>query len=424
VVEGGRILFWISGGTAGKRTVRYVYSNEVLECELAGCAIKRHYSGGLKLVAFLPHSLPANSKYREEEKDLRELIDSQIDIIYTPSIGNLHGYTFEGSYPYIKFWIFLNLLKYYLEGGYRTFYCDISQGLNVYADALKEAFRHLVVFDRLMHFREGSIESYMVYTDPIIGGEVERAKIYDDVPIRVNAWFDSPVKNTKDEHLLSHGLNREHIRLLKSFYRTYKALKYNTPPVILTFGYDPEEKVQRAISSLLDRYLKEYDPGYFDPEKKTYEYNLPEKPDEKIAIFLALSLYCDISRTLERAGIRPERESREFTLEDLEKFFYIYEHYGLYVNRDLLNKDLNRFAGIRAQSQWNQLGHFVNQSFRPRKPEQLRNDSDVKRNFFAHSGMENNCVYVRKGEDGRLIFKYGEEFNSLINEFVYDEASP
>ncbi|MCS6876609.1 MAG: hypothetical protein NZM36_07120, partial [Aquificaceae bacterium] len=57
-----------------------------------------------------------------------------------------------------------------------------------------------------------------------------------------------------------------------------------------------------------------------------------------------------------------------------------------------------------------------------RSAEELANDPNARRNFFAHSGMENNLVHVRRDNDGKLVFKYREEFYGIIDRFMYEDG--
>lgn len=104
--------------------------------------------------------------YQKEKTSNTKEIGRFVGILL-PSIGHLKGYSFKGNYQYVKFWVFLKLLESYFGENYKEYYCDISQGLNVYADAFKEAFRNLVVFDGLYNFGKKGIKVFLLYSDPI-----------------------------------------------------------------------------------------------------------------------------------------------------------------------------------------------------------------------------------------------------------------
>lgn len=403
------------GGIANKRPVEFIYKGGKYLQILSAKVLEEYYGeGNIHLYAFVPHSIYIRNYEQEKESQKRDI--GQFKEIPLPSIGRLKGYSFNGNYHYIKFWVFLNLIDLYFEEGFSEYYCDISQGLNVYVDAFKEAFRSFALFDKLYNFDKGNIKIHLLYSDPILEG-VEEPNLYDDLQIDVKVWFDSPIKDK--EILNRNGLDVKAKRVLKNFYHTFKALKFNAPPVILTFGYDTKEEIIGVIKKLISDYKKDYYPGEFIQNMKTYEYRLPENPNEKISIFLALALYYNISCTLEKAGIEHERKTKEFTLEDFKKFYDVYEHYGLTVNRDMLERDVDRLPkNINADGDWRLLGECLRQTFIPRKKDELRNDVNTKRNFFAHSGMENNCVCVRKDGD-RLLFKYREDLYDVIKDFLY-----
>ncbi len=285
-------VFWVHGGIRGKKVVEFEYrgykGDETIQI-IPGKVLEDFYKNSVKLYAFVPHSL-YTTNWSEEYKQIQQDI-KEVELIPMPSLGNINGYYFGGTFEYIKFWIFLNLLRVYLSKGKGIYYCDISQGLNVYMDALREAFRNLVVFDRLMHFPTGSIEAKLLYSDPILHG-VETPKIYDDVSIEVKVWFDTPIKQKPDESFArKHCLDISIERILKNYYRTYRAIKYNAPGVVITFGYDTPERIREELEKLLKKYIEEYDPGEFKEDVKRYEYRIPEAIGEKFAVFYSLALY-------------------------------------------------------------------------------------------------------------------------------------
>ncbi|MCX7990226.1 MAG: hypothetical protein N2648_06290 [Aquificaceae bacterium] len=423
-------IIWVHGGIRKKEPADFQYKDEKFLHIISGKALEAYYakrSEGVDLITFVPHSLYVGCMHEERKamrKDLEEFYEFPL-----PSIGTIpHNdtkYSFNGNYQYVKFWIFLKLLEIYLEGRYGVFYCDISQGLNVYTHAFKEAFESLLLFDRLRNMGRDGIKVYMLYSDPIIHG-VENPRLYDDVELKVKAWFDSPIGRPIEAFARKHLLETEIERVLENYYRTYRAIRYNAPGVVLTFGYDGKERIEEVTKKFLKTYTEKYDPGEFQKSKTEYNYPLPEEPEEKINIFLALALYYNMAVVFEEKEIS---QKREFTLEDLKRFFEVYQHYGLSVNKELLGRDIERLKDIESHkkllvsSEWWLLGELINQSFSPRKAQELANDQSARRNFFAHSGMENNSVCVRKDEEGKLVFKYREEFYSIIDRFVYEEGA-
>ncbi|MCS7307363.1 MAG: hypothetical protein NZ526_02290 [Aquificaceae bacterium] len=420
-----RVIFWVHGGISGKKVVGFEYRGEELTQIILPKAIEEYLSKRgeqVDLITFVPHSIYTKDAQKELEEMEKEM--KNVERISLPSIGKFAvvkniAYIFNGSYGYVRFWVFINLLKRYLKNEYSIFYFDISQGLNIYMDAFKEAFRSLVVFDKLREFPEGKIKVYILYSDPILGG-VENARIYDDIELKVKAFFDSPINRPDREFANRHSLDADIKRVLTNFYRTFRAIKYNAPGLVLTFGYDKADRIAGITEKLLEKYINQHNPGEFWEAKRVYEYNLPEKPEEKTSIFLALALYENMTKVLEGEGIPPESK-REFTTQELLKFLNVYKRYELRVNADMLEKDIKRYEEVRAPEHWTLAGYVVNRNnFKPKQLEDLRRDPNAKRNFFAHSGLENNMVMVRRADDGQIVFKYTEESHSLIESFLYD----
>ncbi len=416
-----RFIFWVYGGILGKRVVEFEYrgykGDETIQI-IPGKVLEEYYKNSVRLYAFVPHSL-YTTNWSEEYKQIQQDI-KEVGLIPMPSLGNINGYYFGGTFEFIKFWMFLKLLRVYLSEGKGIYYCDISQGLNVYMDALREAFRNLVVFDRLMHFPTGSIEAKLLYSDPILRG-VETPRIYDDVSIEVKVWFDTPIRQKPDESFAKkHCLDKSTERILKNYYRTYRAIKYNAPGVVITFGYDTPERIREELEKLLNKYIEEYDPGEFKEDVKNYEYAIPEAIGEKFAVFYSLALYYHISKILQALGIKPEGK-REFNIKDMKKFCRVYLSYGLSVNVDMLEMDMGRLGNVRAGTDWEIYGRLINNNFRPIPTEELLRDDRAKRNFYAHSGLENNIVAVRRGDNGEILLKYRKEMRSVVEKFLYDE---
>lgn len=419
-----KAILWVHGGIGQKKKVNFEYNEKMLYSIISPTALKEYYSKtqeGIDLITFVPHSIYLNEGQLEKEIMKEEIKD--FEEIPLPSIGRLRigekVYSFNGDYNYIKFWVFINLLRIYFQNKYEVFYCDISQGLNIYMDAFKEAFKNLVVFDKLRNMSEESIKVHILYSDPILYG-VENPRIYDDVELRVKAFFDSPIGKPDEKFASIHLLDAEAERVLKNFYRTFRAVRYNAPGVVLTFGYDSHEKIAEVVKKLMEKYLHIYDPGQFQEYKTNYEYPLIERAEEKTAIFLALALYENMAKALKREGIPSDRK-REFSIYDMSRFLKVYLHYGLRVSADMLERDIKKYASLEAPADWVLIGYPINKNkFIPRKLEDLSRDPDAKRNFFAHSGVENNLVMVKKAENGQVVFKYREDAYSLIENFLYE----
>jgi len=68
-------------------------------------------------------------------------------------------------------------------------------------------------------------------------------------------------------------------------------------------------------------------------------------------------------------------------------------------------RDINDINGLKDWIADNDTLSIIRNKYESSKDKERKDGSDIKRNFFAHSGLESTFVKIRK-EDGRIIITY------------------
>jgi len=316
---------------------------------------------------------------------------------------------FVNSYDNIVLSILFELIRsvlYNSEGRDIVVYADISTGHNIYVAALIEALRALIVLYKLKHILEddeNSLKVYVAVSEPVF--EKQRNVAVDFHEIDVKAFFSLPFsEEPKVSRILA--LNKENRRtimenivkergfiefreciskLWSKLLVSFNAIVYNTPLVfyhekIICFDEEESESLLRTLSML---------GTFINLIKKMTRINVNNRSISVERIFLngkytinilySAALLESIARFWlnKIKGKKPSIENIENTFIDL------YKTLGFKVSARFLERDLNEF----------------------KKKDYM---GDVKRNFFAHSGLLRDCISEHK-EDKEIILKYKEE---------------
>lgn len=420
-----KVIISIVGKLYNLKKIKFKYKENEEECELLSIFLRKIFnkeSYNVSNIYLIPHSI-----YHEEEEFLNLLKDEYgiVDGVFQkllPSFGNVNKegktYKFINTYDFTRFYIFLNLLKFFLHhNDIDEIYVDINQGWNIYNDILKEAVRNFVTFYKLMFLNKGKyIKANLIFSEPIFASEGTTKEVFT-VPIDTKVFFDSPIRREDTEQLKNLDFTIEEVKFLKSFYRVFSALKGNAPLVIFTFGYKSPETIMKFINSLVYKFLDYIDPQKADEDKFSMQisYKIPRNIPILINVFFSLALYYAISSELSSKGIKNNGQIWT-NIEDLNKINSVYETFKLEVNKRLLDNDIRNIKNKAEKSLYD--GEELRYCEIEEKPcIDLGNfviDSKVKRNFWAHSGFERNILLVKK-EKGEIFLSY----HSKVREKLY-----
>lgn len=444
-----------------------VDSDEV-KAKLASEAIKKSIAKTADIILLVPESLVTlmaddvdmaaeyigNPRLLERvtrEEILREpLIKEGFEVRLVESTGVYFGKNqkyrveFENTLDNIIIHLFLYLIS--LRDS--DIFIDVSTGQNFYVVALLEAVRHLIVYRKLenifnrMYSRRVKISTMTPYTR-VGGGEARQ----DKLPLRISemdvkVFFEYPMKATfyrggrasvsvgdyvsrelneaerKEiigELVKKFGKDFEDVvkKLLNLCMRAYNALRYNTP--LCFYGRQiidlSECDAEKALKALRELVME------IESRKKiTIEGNclkvsrIPMSRGAVINTALTAALFKSIKENL---GHLNEREAVALT-EFEGTFKEIYESLGLQLNLTFLQREISNIRRLSAS-----LGEDEEKVYGKMLEEPPKGAQDPRRNFFAHSGLTYDAVYVKK-EGGEIKIRYipekSEEIKSYLSE--------
>lgn len=328
--------------------------------------------------------------------------------------------TFHSHYGDICIRILLHMVRNFLseKETIKEFVIDISSGHNIYVSALIEASRYFAVFSDLVTLEEegSKVKMTVSFTDPIVGQAASVGyKIYFE-PILVRSLFTSPITGREiandqlakkliegPEHLL-----RELTALLKSFAMTFSAIKNCAPVAIHHFGFHSPEEIKDFLIGLCCRLDEKLEESYQSSPKLN--------KDAVIKVLMALGLYIGIVKMLLRRNIQKATEVGVEVTALKESFSDLFRFLGLDLNRSLLGNEVSnlinvKLKGVSELSTWKALRQIID-------PNRSWGGLD-KRNFFAHSGLENGVTLLRK-IGGKVFVKYDPEYSENIRGVLLD----
>ncbi|MCX8056548.1 MAG: hypothetical protein N3F03_02925 [Ignavibacteria bacterium] len=410
------LIVTILGRATGYSEINYKYNDFTGKEFLLSRFFKEYLSDAYThQMIFLPHTL-----YTLKEEVVTILLRHEnYSINLIPSLvadrkDEFKFFNFNANYGYISYLLFLYLVKFYLENpSLKNLYVDISVGLNIYIDALKEAARGFKVFaDLLKLTRNDKINLQLLFSDPVIAADSSDKNVYVE-KINVKVWFDTPITKDKltENELSSINLDLKQKNLLKEFYYTFFSIYRNAPLVITTFGY----KRKNIILNELKRFINE-ELSRFEINEETVKnscYNIPSNFKLRQAVVLALALYYNISDELERSKINNTARGM-VSINEIENFKDIYEKYGLNANKELLERDLRKLkdnANKLYEGSIKRIAEIEN-----RNPS--RNIDE--RNFYAHSGFEANITCLSKNLN-EIRIGYDSVFRDKLKNLIFTQ---
>lgn len=418
------LIISILGKTEGYKEIYYSFEKKTSKSFLVSTSFKEYIGPDeTHQLIFLPHTL-------SEDKNSIELLisDKNYSVELLPALvkdkkDKFKSFNFNASYNLVLYIIFLKLIQYYLKyPSLKNIYVDISIGLNIYIDALKEAARSFKVFSDLMNFTDNKkISFYLLFSDPVIGSNPNDNSLYNIFiePIKTKVWFDSPIKKddlTKNE-LNSIGLNKNQIIYLKNFYYTFFSLYRNAPLLITTFGYETKNSIHEELKKIIHSELNQFDIN--DNTFKVGSYPEISKFKLRQAIILSFALYYNISGELERVKINNSSQDL-ISLNEIKKFLEIYPRYNLNSNKELLERDLKNLDNLRSNLRPDEITTLAELEKKKVNKKININININKRNFFAHSGFEANITQIKK-QNNDLLIGYNTMYKDKLKNYILKE---
>ena len=448
----------------------YIINSEIFRKKPLSSVALYEYKKDSKIIYLAPESLVAlvaedireakdmlsdeaklKEKFKDELKEFfksskNESIDFEVEVI--PSIGvyfSDKGYSlvFEGGIDNVIASIMLNNLE-------RLAHCeeviiDVSVGQNIYNAATLEAMRTLQVYYNLKEITkdESKAPSFKIATCPPPPKESESNIPILLFPYNVKTFFEFPYKKNdfypqcliekyseiKKEISQKFGsYNKQFNTLLDIAKLAFNSIKYNAPLAFLQLiEFSEDENI------ILKNLMKIY--NYIESKKEIY------LNDNKIFIkrleinrldlgnyLLTIALYSSLKEFKE--NINKEKTNFEIISEYFPKL-YKSKKIGLGLNARLLDRDLKEIKDLIESAKKKQISLEKEISLKDliqrldshrggeaeKKGKNIK-VSDIKRNFFAHSGLERTLTYVKVNEKDKIELFYSLDRKSEILSWI------
>lgn len=310
---------------------------------------------------------------------------------------------------------------------------DISTGHNIYVVSLLNALRAFLVRNKLYNAFERKITAYYAISEPVTKKvAADKYRIFID-EYDVKAFFELPIKDRnldsiskleryindeitiKEKRRLSEKSKPIKEKLKNLLYNLrigFNAIKYNTPLAlyyneIVNLNINPNE-VEKEIINFYEKTFK------MKIQNNTLRSNI-HKDKEIINIIFSIALYAGIKKLL--------NQLKKPTLNEIEKIFpQIYTKLRLDLNKRFLQRDVReiKLYENKIDSKWklySEIKHDTNMKTISKK--EKRSESDIKRNFFAHSGFEEKILKIRK-INNQIELRYEKERINEIKKWLLD----
>lgn len=391
-----------------------------------------------KIVYVCPNSLYNGSGVPECLTDLVSLAESfrdkissvsvfkDFEILPINAIGNYRigreRISFKNTPGNVAVQIFLDMVERTRKNDEKTIVvADISTGHNVYVASMLEALRAIIVYDKLRSGMTGKkINAAYAISEPVIGSNEELDYVrrifvneYD-----VKAFFALPIKpqnlnnlckaeyyveSSPEEKARISRENRDRViklkNLLENLIIAFHSIRYNVPLAFYSGLIDLDQNVEALERELICFFLEQTKPVL---NVKTVAVNSLKWKDV-FNLFYSLALFKWISSEMKELDIKDGVNITEIK----ERFTKIYSKLDLSLNKRFLERDLNEINNKKnmVTQQWICLKDLYKEGILEEKKEEALSTSDIKRNFFAHSGLERTMVEARK-QNEELKLRY------------------
>jgi CRISPR-associated protein Csx1 len=394
-----------------------------------------------KIIYVCPNSLYRGldiQKYLTDTVSLAESLRNKIsnisnykdfEILPINAIGNYmigqERFSFKNTPGNVAVQIFLDIMKRINENGEKTIVVtDMSTGYNIYVTSVLEALRAIIVYDKLRNgITEKKINAFYAISEPVtkLSEELRHTIRIFVNEYDVKAFFTLPIKpqnletlckieyyvetNPEEKKRISYETKDKKTKLkylLDNLVKAFHSIKYNVPLAFYSELINLDQKVEVLEKELICFFLEKTKPVL--SEKIVAVNNLKWK--DVFNLFYSLALFKWISNEMEGLEIKDGVSITEIK----ERFTKIYDKLDLSLNKRFLERDLSEIDNKKNKvtQQWTCLNELYQEGTSEEKKEKALSTSDIKRNFFAHSGLERTMVEVRK-QNEELELRYIKE---------------
>ncbi|MEM4587888.1 MAG: TM1812 family CRISPR-associated protein [Candidatus Jordarchaeales archaeon] len=408
------MIVQVSGDPDRYSSVRYVLGDRFEEACYSSEALRRFLGDDVLLL--VPESLAANIDDFREKVRKKGLNEFKLHVI--PAVGE---YLVDGSrkrfltnFDDVAVAIFLHFLT---EKPDRLI-VDISTGHNVYTVAMVEAARGYATYRKLEDILQGSEGepefNVEIASSPPIMKDVSEVGI-ELHPLSVKAFFSLPVADP--DKLLGKGagnelkkvageIGKKYTDLKKGFRSLYdelqvafNAVRYNVPlafytPEVLVLNLDADE-VEVGMIEFVKELLKPLD------ENEVVK-RIPLSFRAILNVFYAIALYRGFQKFM--------RSLSEPSIEEIRRVFlqlYKKESVGAAVNEYFLDNELRKIEELKEKIS-GKVRLLDLYSAGCTAEGVLSGSSDIKRNFFAHSGLLKECTEVEL-KNGKIYLSWTKD---------------
>jgi len=457
--------------------VEFTHDGEIIKTVLSSIALSKVIPSDtrVKIIYYIPESVvaflyenteeiiqklkpPYNFKddYVKKKLSLDLKIPHEIKSIQSLGLYNINNtnfqINFENSLDNIIIQVVADLLD--MKG---DLIFDISTGLNIYAKALLEAARHLLVYNNLKAIISGNSQlKVQIAIVPPVMRHIKGPYPITLVEEKSKAFFSIPYSTTSIPPVFIKGGGRAYPpeiyksapRLLPSIKSkiiaptllTFNAITNNIPLALFTrelISFSEEsvdclkkqlEEIKRIPRFINDNLLLSENviKKGREPIQRLTQTRLNVKKNEVINCLFTLGLFESLKQFYDE-----NIKSTQPTIENINKIFTdLYSRLDMGVNKRFLERDLRDIEIKSKILQDNEeiclkdLNTLQYQGISTKeeqlKPdlEESRTSSDIKRNFFAHSGFLNDFIFVKKGVDGNILMRYDESKLKTIEKWL------
>ena len=459
-----RYIIQVLGNLDGYKCVSFRIYNHIYKEMLVSEAVYEFFGKNCEIVLLVPESLVTMlvddiekaeellCNKREFAERIRERVMEE-GLAESPRILIMQS---VGSYPHksdskwrvcfknyldnIVSYTMIDLLKSLEKDDNYELLVNVSTGQNIYVNALVEAVRASLVYYKLCGIIQGrpGVRVTFISHPPILNdGEYEYP--VDFYEYDVKAFFEFPIKeeiptavrflsegNAELKQMLGRNLSNEskNISNITSLARmAFNAIKYNTPLTMLCdYIIKLDFKPQAGLNALIKILETIENMRAIKIMNNTIKVlHLRVNRPLIVNTLLSFALYSSLRDLWEKVrSIKPTVQEIRYLFKD------VYEKIGLDLNIRFLERDLDDIENVVCKLKDEEEVRLRDL----REEERMKVAeaglcgyvSDEKRNFFAHSGLLDNMVFVKKEGDD-ILLRYDPEVSSKIKKWLKGPGS-